>query len=92
MVYTYLLRSLKNRSYYCGISKDPVERINIHNSGKVFYTKDFMPWELVFTKPHANYIEARKHEKWLKKKNRQYKDKLAGQVGQRGKYVIYKAI
>ncbi len=26
---------------------------------------------------HEDYLEARKHEKWLKKKNRDYKDKLA---------------
>lgn len=76
-VFTYLLRSQKDNSYYTGITDNCEKRVLQHNDGKVESTKVKRPWDLVYKKSHDNYIEARKHEKWLKKKNRQYKDKLA---------------
>lgn len=78
MIYTYLLKSSYHNIYYTGISKNPEERLIHHNSGKVYATKLKKPWFIVYKKAHENYTEARKHEKWLKKKNHQYKDKLAG--------------
>lgn len=81
-VFTYLLKSQKDSSYYVGISTDCDERIKLHNTGKVESTKNKCPWIMVYKKPHKDYIEARKHEKWLKKKNREYKDGLAGCVGE----------
>src|SRR3989344_6727900 len=77
-IFTYLLRSQKDKSYYTGITENCDFRIKQHNTGKVESTKNRRPWDLVFSKPHENYSEARKHEKWLKKKNREYKDKLGG--------------
>lgn len=76
MVYTYLLKSEKDGSFYTGISKDPQKRLQVHNNGEVDSTKNKKPWALVYKKVHADYPEARKHEKWLKKKNRKYKNKL----------------
>jgi len=78
MIYTYLLKSIEYQTYYTGISKDPNKRLITHNKGKVYTTKFKKPWSLVYKKAHENYEQARKHEKWLKKKNHEYKDKLAG--------------
>lgn len=78
MIYTYLIKSKKDGSYYTGISKDPEKRAILHNRGGLLVTKYKRPWVLVYKKVHATYAEARKHEKWLKKKNREYKNKLAG--------------
>ena len=77
-VWTYLLKSGKDGSYYSGITKDTYDRLILHNDGKVESTSNKKPWQLVYKKQHADYQEARRHEKWLKKKNREYKDKLAG--------------
>lgn len=77
-VCAYLLKSEKDGSYYTGITKDTEDRLILHNDGKVESTRNKRPWRLVYTKAHKDYKEARKHEMWLKKKNRQYKDKLAG--------------
>jgi len=76
MVYTYLLKSLKDGSYYVGISQNPKNRLIFHNSGDNLSTKGNAPWNLVYVKAHSSYREARKHEKWLKKKNKEYKKKL----------------
>ena len=78
MIFTYLLKSAENDMYYTGISEDCEKRLKQHNEGKVKSTKNNCPWSLVYKKQHIDYIEARKHEKWLKKKSHQYKDKLAG--------------
>lgn len=78
MIFTYLLKSSEDGSYYTGISKNPQERLVTHNAGGVLATKYKRPWVLVYKKTHTTYKEARKHEKWLKKKNRKYKNKLAG--------------
>ncbi len=76
-VYTYLLKSLKDNTYYTGISKNPHRRVEKHNNGHLRTTAKKRPFLIVYLKEHQNYSEARRHEKWLKKKNRQYKDKLA---------------
>jgi putative endonuclease len=76
-VYTYLLRSFKDESYYVGISSDPYKRLEYHNNGYLKTTSRKKPYALVYLKKHLNYQEARKHEKWLKKKNKEYKNKLA---------------
>jgi len=77
IVYTYLLRSLKDQSFYVGITEDVNKRLNEHNCGKLKTTSIKKPWQIVFYREHNDYISARKHEKWLKKKNRIYKEKLA---------------
>ena len=77
MVYTYLLKSIRNGRFYVGISIDPFSRVGAHNRGGIRATKDYRPWNLIHTKIHYSYSEARKREKWLKKKNKYYKERLA---------------
>jgi len=76
-IYTYLIQSLIYRSYYTGISVSPFRRLKEHDQGKVKITSKLKPYNLVYFRIHRNYSEARQHEKWLKKKNKSYKYKLA---------------
>lgn len=76
MISTYLIKSLKSDFYYTGISEDPKKRLKEHNSGKLSTTSKYKPFILVYVKNHSDYNEARNHEKWLKKKSRDYKSKL----------------
>lgn len=75
-IFTYLIRSVKDNSFYTGISENPEKRLQEHNRGKLRITALKRPWELIYKKTHLSYSEARKHEKWLKKKNRNYKNNL----------------
>ncbi len=75
--YVYMLRSLKNPTYYVGISNNVERRLAEHNRGKLKNTSKNKPYEIVFRKEHADYFVARKHEVWLKKKSLGYKNKLA---------------
>ena len=68
-VFTYLLKSEQDNTFYTGISADPNRRLAQHNKGSVEHTKKLRPWKLVYKKQHDSYEEARKHERWLKKKN-----------------------
>lgn len=76
MIYVYLLKSSKDGNYYVGITKNIKERLKKHNSGEVMSTKNRCPWKLMYSKMYSNYSDARKHEKWLKKKNHEYKSRL----------------
>ena len=75
--YVYLIQSLIDESYYVGISMNPENRLMEHNKGKLKITSKKKPYRLVYTKEHMNYSLARKHEIWLKKKDKHYKLKLA---------------
>lgn len=75
-IFTYLIKSDVDGSFYTGITENPIKRLAEHNSGKLKTTVAKKPYELVYIKAHSNYNEARKHEKWLKKKNRVYKESL----------------
>jgi len=77
MINTYLIKSEIDSSFYCGITSDVKRRLAEHNQGKLKNTSSKKPWKLVYYKMHTDYQEARKHEKWLKKKNRKYKENLA---------------
>jgi len=73
----YLIQSRIDESFYVGISNNPKKRLAEHNSGKLKITSKKRPYFLVYLKEYNNYGSARKHEVWLKKKNRDYKLKLA---------------
>ena len=78
MIFVYLLQSIKDESYYSGVSENPLKRLAVHNRGGLRVTASKRPWKIVYQKAHQDYLRARKHEKWLKKKNRDYKANLAG--------------
>lgn len=74
MVFTYLIKSIQSDCYYVGITADVSRRLMEHNHNKVKSTANRGPYELMFEKQHKDYVEARKHEKWLKKKGKDYKN------------------
>ncbi|MFZ2048822.1 MAG: GIY-YIG nuclease family protein [Minisyncoccia bacterium] len=71
--YVYLIQSILDKSFYVGISEDPKRRLIEHNNGKLKSTSKKKPYSLVYSKEYNDYTSARKHEIWLKKKNREYK-------------------
>jgi len=73
----YLIQSKIDGSFYVGISEDTKRRLSEHNNGKLKITSKKKPYVLVYSKEYCDYGLARKHEVWLKKKNRDYKIKLA---------------
>ncbi len=66
MWYVYVLKSLKNKSWYIGCTNDLKSRLKEHNSGKSEYTKNFMPWKIIYYEAGINKKEAFKRERYLK--------------------------
>lgn len=62
----YTIKSLKDSRIYVGMSKNLKRRLNEHNTGKVFSTKGYVPWKLIFTEEVKDRIEARSREKYYK--------------------------
>jgi putative endonuclease len=66
MYYVYVIKSLKNGSYYKGMTENISKRLCEHNSGKQKYTKQFIPWKLVYLEEYSTREEARKREIYFK--------------------------
>ncbi|MDP2941126.1 MAG: GIY-YIG nuclease family protein [Candidatus Omnitrophota bacterium] len=64
--FVYILRSLKDRTLYIGISQDPEKRLQEHNSGTSKYTKGHRPYKLLCKEEYCDRIVARGREKYLK--------------------------
>ena len=64
--FVYVIKSNKYNRLYVGLSKDPQARLKDHNFGRVFSTKGFRPWEIVYTEEVDSREDARKREKYLK--------------------------
>jgi putative endonuclease len=78
MYYTYILQSTKNKRLYIGSSDNLIERYVDHNAGRVFSTKPYRPWGLIYYEAHRNKTLARKAELFYKtgQGRRQLKKKL----------------
>ncbi len=66
MFYTYILKSLKDNTYYYGSTSDLNKRLKEHNSNKVKYTKGHTPYKLHYFENYATKSEAVKREKYFK--------------------------
>jgi len=66
MFYTYILKSLKDKSYYYGSTNKIENRIKVHNSGKVRYTKGHIPYELHYFETFKTRKEAITRERFFK--------------------------
>lgn len=66
MGYLYLLQSKLNNEIYVGSTKDLKLRMEEHNSGKVFSTKRYIPWKIIYYEAYASEELARLREKRLK--------------------------
>jgi len=63
--FVYIIQNPKGRSYI-GQTSDLQQRLERHNSGKVFWTKSKRPWKLVFTQQFETRSEAVAEERRLK--------------------------
>lgn len=66
MYYVYILKSKKTSKLYKGSTSDLKERIENHNKGKVFSTKNGRPWKLIYYEAFISKTDARKEELFLK--------------------------
>lgn len=65
MYTVYILKNLTGR-YYIGQTDNLEQRLNRHNSGKVFSTKNRDPWEVVYTIQKPSRSAAMVQERWIK--------------------------
>jgi putative endonuclease len=65
-MYVYILKSLKDGSYYVGSSSNVAERIKSHNRGSNLATKLKRPWILIRSEIYDTSSLALKREKFLK--------------------------
>ena len=66
MYITYILRSLKDGTFYKGVTADLPKRLSNHNSGKVRSTKSHRPWVIHYYEEFESKREAKKREKFFK--------------------------
>lgn len=66
MCHLYILKSLKDKKYYVGITSNFSKRLEYHNNGYVKSTKNRRPFSLIYSEEYASMSEARIREKYLK--------------------------
>lgn len=66
MYYVYVLQSEKTERWYTGSANDLRKRLKQHNEGKSSYTKNKIPWKLIYYEACLNEEDARSREKYLK--------------------------
>jgi len=66
MYHTYILKSLKDGSYYKGVTHDLENRLKYHNSGKVRSTRSQRPWILHYSETFNTKKEAIQREHFFK--------------------------
>ena len=66
MVYTYVIRSKKDKKYYTGATTDLRKRFSEHNNNKVTSTKNRGPFELIYYEGCIDIEDAFKRERYLK--------------------------
>jgi len=71
--FVYILQSLKDGTYYVGVTQDLHERLERHNQGRSMFTKGKRPWEVVYWEDHETRGSAMKRERKIKsKKDKSY--------------------
>ncbi|MCX6355760.1 MAG: GIY-YIG nuclease family protein [Candidatus Aureabacteria bacterium] len=66
MYYVYILQSERDNNLYIGYTNNLKERILLHNTGKVFSTKNRTPLQLIYYEAFMDKKDASEREKWLK--------------------------
>lgn len=74
--YVYIIKSLADQSYYKGFTENPIIRLERHNNGESKYTKDKLPWDLVYLECFEQKKDALIREKRLKKYSHQQIEQL----------------
>ena len=62
----YVLRGLKNRKRYVGITSDLQRRLAEHGQNRSKGSQAIGEFEMLFTEEYPNYLAAREREKFLK--------------------------
>ena len=65
MQFVYILKCSDN-TFYTGCTSNLKERLSRHNNGKVHYTKDKLPFELITYLAFKEKYKAYQFEKYLK--------------------------
>ena len=66
MYFVYVIKSRVGKRMYVGLSSNVENRLKDHNFGRVFSTKGYRPWKLVYIEKIGSRIEARKREEYFK--------------------------
>jgi len=66
MYIVYILQSLKDQSYYTGITTDLVQRLKDHNLGTSIYSSSKKPFKISWQCVFNDKIKAIHFEKYLK--------------------------
>ena len=69
MYYVYFLKSLKNmknKNFYTGYTNDLRKRLKEHNEGKVFSTRSWRPFRVIYYEGYLDEDDAKRREKYLK--------------------------
>jgi putative endonuclease len=70
--YVYIIKSLKDGTYYKGYTEDYERRISEHNEGLSHFTSSKCPWILVYVELHPHKRSALIRERKLKKCKKEY--------------------
>ena len=62
----YAIKSEIDSRIYVGMSQNVEKRLKEHNNGRVFSTKGYRPWHLVYSEKCSDRIHAREKEKYYK--------------------------
>ena len=71
MYYLYVIKSLKDKGIYIGITDNIEKRLDEHNKGKTKSTKSRIPFILVYYEAYKNKADCRRRELALKKSGQQ---------------------
>ena len=66
MFKVYILKSLKDSSFYTGVTEDLAQRLKDHNSGSSKYSNTKRPYKLVWYGVFKDKSKAIQFEKYLK--------------------------
>lgn len=66
MYYFYIIRSLKNKKLYLGLTKDLKKRLKLHNSANNKATRPYAPFELIYYSAFKNKQDVIECEKYFK--------------------------
>ncbi|GHB28517.1 GIY-YIG nuclease family protein [Mongoliitalea lutea] len=70
--FVYIIQSVKDNSFYIGVSSNPEERLLKHNRPHKGYTARKQPWILVYTEAFATKTKALKRENFIKAQKKSF--------------------
>ncbi len=75
--YVYIIQSLKDKSFYSGMTSNLERRVKEHNKSDIKTTRSKKPWRLVYSQNYPSRVEAREREQYLKSgQGREFRDSI----------------